>query len=189
MISIVQAWADGTSNYGFRLKAADETSIYTWRRYRSSNHVSGDHSHEPHLLVTHNSYPGTPGTPSITGMTGSGPSSYYTTDTSPELKATVSDPDGGSVRGRFEVYQGSTLTWSGYSSYVTSGSTAKVTVPAGTLAQNTLYTIRVCGNDGSLTSKSWSNSVCRLLRHSWEAGWGDPDVGADDFASDCHGVA
>lgn len=33
------------------------------------------------------------------------------------------------------------------------------------------------------------NSVCRLLRHAWEVGWGDPDVGADDFASDCHGVA
>jgi RHS repeat-associated protein len=105
--------------------------------------------------VTYNSYPNTPGTPSITGMTGSSSDPYYyTTDTSPELKATVSDPDGGSVRALFEVFQGTTLKWSGYSSYVTSGSTAKKTVPEGTLAQNTTYTLRVWGNDGSLTSKS-----------------------------------
>ncbi len=154
--STVQDWVNGTyTNYGLALVAASETSDLYWKRFDSGDASS----HVPYITTTYNSYPNTPGTPTMTPVTGTGPSSYWTKTTTPTLSATVSDPDGGSVRGLFDVYYGGTLEWSGYSGYVTSGQTASVTVPSGKLFESHLYTIRVFGDDGTDTSLTWSNYI------------------------------
>ena len=150
---IVQQWANGTTNDGIMLRAADETSIYSWRRYRSADYTAHP-ALEPKIQVTYNSYPNKP-----TGLSVSPGNSGYSTSTGPKLKATVSDPDGGTVRANFEVYQGSTLKWSGSSSYVNSGSTASKTIPSGTLVNGTTYTVKAKAYDGTDTSKSYSSSV------------------------------
>ena len=151
---MVDEWAQGKfTNNGIRLKAVDETSIYTWRKYRSANYTANS-SFKPKLNVTYNSFPNKAGTPSVTpGNAG------YSTSTTPTLKATVSDADGGSVRGKFEVLQGTTEKWSGTSAYVSSGSTASKQVGSRNLVDGTTYTVRVKGNDGTDDSKPYSTST------------------------------
>lgn len=150
---IVQAWADGGANHGFRVKAVDETSIHTWRRYRSANY--GTTGQRPRLIVSYNSYPAKAGKATVTpGNTG------YATSTTPTLKSVVSDPDGGKVSGKFQVLNSSgTTIWSKTSSEVSSGGTATVSVPASAgLTNGSTYSVRVKGYDGSLSSKNWSAS-------------------------------
>lgn len=146
----VQSWANGSiDNYGFRIAALDETVNASWRRYRSS-----ETSVIPRLVVTYNSYPNTPGTPGVhSGNPG------YVTSTTPTLTAWVSDPDGGNVRGVFEVYEGSTRVWSGTSSFVSSWSNATTTVSSGVLVNGRTYSVRVRGDDGTDLSHSYSGST------------------------------
>jgi RHS repeat-associated protein len=151
---MVQGWADGFPNHGIRLKAVDEGSIFTWRKYRSANYSGGSSPLRPHITVTYNSFPNKPGTPSVSpGNPG------YSTTTTPTLKATVSDPDGGKLSGDFEIHQGSTLIWSSTSNEVSSGSKATETVPAGKLTNGTTYTVKLRGKDGTNNSKSYSAST------------------------------
>ncbi|MGP3963069.1 DNRLRE domain-containing protein [Nonomuraea sp. 3N208] len=49
--TIVQAWADGETNYGFQLAAGDESELRNWRRYRSREQTSGYPAHGPRLTV------------------------------------------------------------------------------------------------------------------------------------------
>ncbi|MEU9835947.1 DNRLRE domain-containing protein, partial [Streptosporangium sp. NPDC048047] len=49
--TIVQAWADGEPNYGFRLTAGDESELRNWRRYRSREQTQGYPAHGPRLTV------------------------------------------------------------------------------------------------------------------------------------------
>ncbi len=154
--AIVQAWADGSANYGLRLAAVTETDPLSWRRYRSSEYSSGDHSHEPHLTVTYNSTPGTPTSVAITPQfVNPNNGVRYVTSTTPAVSAKVSDPDGGNVRAEFEVSTtAGAVVWTGFSGYVASGSTAsKVT---GSLAGQTNLRVRVRGNDGT-TSSAWTS--------------------------------
>lgn len=148
---MVQGWHDGFPNRGLRLAAADETSNYTWRRYRSANYSTA--SYRPRLTVTYNSYPDTP-----QGLTVSPGNSGYSTSTTPTFKATVTDPDKSKVSGVFEVYQGTVQKWTG-TAQVNSGSVASVTVPAGKLVNGTTYTVKVKGNDGVDDSKAYTSPV------------------------------
>jgi hypothetical protein len=56
--TIVQAWADGQTNYGFQLTAGNESDLTNWRRYRTTEyHVCNDGTlcegsrHQPLLFV------------------------------------------------------------------------------------------------------------------------------------------
>ncbi|MFI7224082.1 DNRLRE domain-containing protein [Nonomuraea angiospora] len=49
--TIVQAWADGEPNFGFRLSAGDESELRNWRRYRTREQTSGYPAHGPRLEV------------------------------------------------------------------------------------------------------------------------------------------
>ncbi|MEV6157810.1 DNRLRE domain-containing protein [Nonomuraea sp. NPDC052129] len=49
--TIVQAWADGETNYGFQLTAGNESELRNWRRYRSREQTSGYPAHGPRLTV------------------------------------------------------------------------------------------------------------------------------------------
>ncbi|MFF3137706.1 DNRLRE domain-containing protein [Streptomyces mirabilis] len=146
--AIVQAWADGSTNYGLQVRSADETDSLTWRRFRSANYVSGvDDPIEPHLTVTYNSKPGTP-TPVSPG-TGTA-----TADTTPTLQAKATDSDGNKVYGHFEIWDaaGTTMIANGDSGQVASGSTFGWTATA--LAQGA-YKWRVQSRDGT-DSSAWS---------------------------------
>jgi hypothetical protein len=145
---MVQDWADGFTNNGIRIKAVDEGSIYTWRKYRSGDYGG---SVIPRLDVTYNSYPNTAGTPYvIPGNAG------YTTDSTPVFKAWLYDADGGTVRGKVEVYQGTSLKWTGWTGWVAPGQFGQVT--AATLPDGA-YTVKVLAQDGTDNAKSYSTST------------------------------
>lgn len=148
--NIVQTWADNVNlNNGIRVRAFDETNSNTFRRYRSANYF--DPALRPRISVTYNTRPDTAGTPTVSpGNPG------FSTTLTPTLNAPVYDPDGGNVRGVFEVFEGATLKGSYTSEYVTNGNLAQVTVPAGVLAEGGTYSIKVKGDDGNHTSLNFS---------------------------------
>ncbi|MFJ3540266.1 DNRLRE domain-containing protein [Streptomyces sp. NPDC090109] len=154
--AIVQAWADGAANYGFRIAGASETDSYTWRRWRSANYVSGDGSSEPHLTVTYTSYPPVP---TATAIAPSQANAYngkrYVTSLNPTLSAKVTDPDGSATKAQFEVtpdpaYADTTYTYTGTSASVASGSTASHKVPtANAFPVGSHLRYRVRAHDGT----------------------------------------
>ncbi|MGW2961749.1 DNRLRE domain-containing protein [Streptomyces sp. NPDC001220] len=131
---IVQAWADGSTNYGLQIRSADETDSTTWRRFRSANYTTSGYA--PKLSVTYNSYPAVP---TSTAIAPSQVNAYngkrYATSLTPALSAKVTDPDGSSTKGQFEItadpaYADTTYSYTGTSGSVASGSTAQLTIPS-----------------------------------------------------------
>lgn len=149
--SIAQAWASGAPYYGFLIRAADETRNAGYREFRSADYASTNAGVVPRLSVTFNSYPKTPGAPIATPGSGG-----FATSLTPTLKAMVSDPDGGAVKGTFVVSAAATgqPVWTGTSAAVASGGTASIAVPAGKLSDGTKYAVKVTANDGGLSSKA-----------------------------------
>ncbi|SHI05463.1 DNRLRE domain-containing protein [Streptomyces sp. 3214.6] len=132
--TIVQAWADGSTNYGLQVRAADETDSTTWRRFRSANYPTTGYA--PKLVVTYNSYPSTPSSLAVApSQVNTYNGKRYVTSLTPTLSAKVADPDGSATKAQFEVtadpaYADTTYSYTGTSSSVTSGSTAKLTIPS-----------------------------------------------------------
>ncbi|MET9134312.1 DNRLRE domain-containing protein [Streptomyces antibioticus] len=162
--AIVQAWADGSPNYGIRLAAVNETDVLTWRRYRSANYVDGSHNPdvEPSLTVTYNSYPATPTSPAMSPSTlNAYNGKRYVTSLTPQLSAKVSDADGGTVKAQFEItpdpaYNDTTYTHTATTTGVASGSTATLAIPsANAFPAGSHLRYRVRGYDGSLYG-SWT---------------------------------
>lgn len=160
LTDMVTGWHDGFPNYGLRIKAVDETSSNTWRRYRSANYTTNTSLH-PKLVVTYNSYPGTAGTP--VASPGTAP---YVTSVTPKVCFTVSDPDAGAkLRGSLEVYAGSTASGTAVWSWtaattdaVSTNSNVCATIPSGKLTNGSTYTVRARAYDGTDWSKSYSAS-------------------------------
>jgi len=162
LTSLLQAWADQSAGaVAVGLKATSETDPYGWKRFNSGNAASNI----PRINITYNSYPNTASNQSTVPATAcvSGAGRPWVNTTTPTLQAVVSDPDGGSVSGNFEVWPigGSGSAWSGTSAAVTSGGTAAKAVAAGVLANGGTYSWRVRGYDGALYSKSWT-SYCEF---------------------------
>ncbi len=151
---MAQDWATGVANHGVRLRAVDETSNATWRKYRSSNY--NDYPIlEPHINVTYNSYPNQASAPSLSPVSSyappNGSAALYTSSTTPTLSAKASDPDGGTVRLRFEVHAGtasSTPLATCTTGYVAQGSTASCAL-ATALPDNATHFVRVKAFDGT----------------------------------------
>jgi len=168
LTGMVQDWADGSfTNYGIRLKAVDEQSIYTWRKYRSSEYGG---SVRPKLSVTYDSYPN-----NATALGASPGNPGYVTTTTPTLSATVTDPDGENLKAHFsllnsngvEIWNDTTGTnqpcGTGQGGCVSSGSVATMSVPAGVMTNGLRYGLRAkavdtgSGPNGlTLESKQWS---------------------------------
>ncbi|MER7480226.1 DNRLRE domain-containing protein [Streptomyces sp. NPDC126510] len=153
---IVQTWADGSANHGMQIRGADESDSLTWRRFRSANYASGDATSEPHLTVTYNSY----GTTSALAVSPSTVNAYngsrYVTSLTPLLSAKVTDADGSTVKAQFEVTpnptynDAGTYAYTGTSSGVASGATAKLTVPsADAFPAGSHLRVRVRAYDGT----------------------------------------
>ncbi|MEU4089562.1 DNRLRE domain-containing protein [Streptomyces aureus] len=133
--TIVQAWADGSANYGLQVRGASETDSTTWRRFRSANYISGDDTVEPHLTVTYNSYPTSASAAISPSAVNAYNGSRYVTSLTPTLSAKVTDPDGSATKAQFEITPNpasadTTYTYTATTSSVASGSTATLTIPA-----------------------------------------------------------
>ncbi|MGH8881572.1 MAG: DNRLRE domain-containing protein, partial [Stackebrandtia sp.] len=126
LTAMVDDWAQGRFPFrGIRLKAVDETSNNTWRKYRSANYPDYPYI-LPRLVVTYNNFPNKADTPTVApGNTG------YTTTKTPTLKSKLTDTDGGELRGKFTVYNSAgAAVWTGYS--CTSIANANCTSSGGT---------------------------------------------------------
>lgn len=144
--AIVNDWINGEWNVGVRISADNEGAASGYRKFRSVE--NGDPTKAPKMVYTYNAYPSTP-----TGLTISPGYNGYASSTTPTLSAVVSDPDGGAVRGYFEVKSGSTVVWSGSSDWATSGARVQVTVPSGILNDATTYTVNAYSQDATLKSE------------------------------------
>ena len=149
---MVSSWASGRyANHGLMLTApaAAGTDTTYERRFCSWEPDTSQTqtpctvaTRMPYLSVTYNSYPSTATAPTAT-IDGAQVS----------VRATISDPDGGDVRARFVVKNGSTTVFDGMSDYVASGQPAIKELPDLT---NGTYTVQAWANDGSLSSKTAS---------------------------------
>lgn len=155
--SLIQSWADQSAGaVSIGIRAADESDPLGWKRFNSGNNAANI----PRINITYNSYP-TVSTRSTVPATTCvmGASRPWVNTNTPTLRAAVSDPDGGTVHGNFEVYPtgggAGPGTWS--ATPAASGGVASASVAAGTLAEVTPYSWRVRGYDGSLYSRSWSS--------------------------------
>ncbi|MFD0228145.1 DNRLRE domain-containing protein [Streptomyces hirsutus] len=182
--TIVQAWADGSPNYGLRIAGANETDSLTWRRFHSANYVSGDGSTEPHLTVTYNSYPAVPSSLAISpSQVNAYNGKRYVTSLTPTLSAKVTDPDGSSTKAQFEVtadpgYADTTYSYTGTSPSVSSGSTAKLTIPsASKFPAGSHLRYRVRAHDGK-DYGSWSAYTTFVLNTTLPAA---PTVTCDTY--------
>ncbi|MFD9285120.1 DNRLRE domain-containing protein [Streptomyces mirabilis] len=159
--SIVQAWADGSANYGLQIRGESETDSTTWRRFRSANYTTSGYA--PKLAVTYNSY----ATTSSLAISPSTVNAYsgkrYVTTYTPTLSAKVTDSDGSTVKGQFEItndpaYADTTYSYTGTSASVASGSTAKLTIPSASQLAAAHLRMRVRGYDGT-DYGAWSSYI------------------------------
>lgn len=173
---IVSGWADGAiPNYGLRLKADDEDSNASWRKYRSQNFVA--HSAlQPRIAVTYNSYPDKASTPRVLGAR-IVDSTYYSPSSTPTLSTIVHDQDANRIRAKFFVGTGTTTLWSGWSPTKNSGASLDLAVPAGTLGDGT-YSVTAIGDDGTDLSPSQSQAAKFVIDTVAPA---LPSVRADQF--------
>lgn len=157
---MVAGWASGRyDDHGIRLKAVDESSNFTWRRYRSADFAAHPNL-DPKITYTYNSYPATPTGPtfgSVTSYTAPGGSaSDYTSDATPKVSTTVSDPDGGTVRAvvNFATSKGGATVASCTTGYVSSGSAASCS-PGAALSDGS-YWVQAQAFDGTDYSQKFS---------------------------------
>ncbi|MEU6412836.1 DNRLRE domain-containing protein [Microbispora sp. NPDC046933] len=150
--TMAAGWVSGTSgNYGVRLMGPEGTSSQT------RTFASAESSTKPVLTLTYTP-PNTAPTvaapaaaPTVTGETGG-----VVTSLTPVLSAVLSDVDGGSLSGEFQVQVGSSLVWSGTASGVAAGGKATVAVPAGKLSDGQSIQYRARAYDGAAYS-AWSD--------------------------------
>lgn len=148
---IVTTWLSGAAERGIQIKADKEGASTGYRKYRSAE--SGDATKAPTLTVTYDSYPST--AKDLVASPGNAP---FVTSLTPTFTATVADPDGGPVRGYFEVRKGTTPTspivWTGSSTPVESGGKASITMPGGVLVDGTVYSVAAWSQDAALKSQT-----------------------------------
>ncbi|MFJ4940630.1 DNRLRE domain-containing protein [Streptomyces pseudovenezuelae] len=158
--SITQAWANGSANYGIQVRADSESDSSTWRRFRSANYTTSGYA--PKLVVTYNSYPTTNSLAISPNSVNAYNGKRYVTTYTPTLSAKVTDADGSTVKGQFEItndpaYSGETsYSYTGTSPSVASGSTATLAIPSASQLAGAHLRMRVRGYDGT-DYGSWSS--------------------------------
>jgi RHS repeat-associated protein/fimbrial isopeptide formation D2 family protein len=141
MTGIAQLWANRTqTNYGIVVKANSETDNLAWKKFYSQDNGSNI----PYLQVTYTSDPNAP-----TSL--SPANNAQLTSLTPTISAVVSDPDGGTVKAQFGVYDnasGATIYTSTFGTSVNSGSRSSLAVASGKLAYGHTYRWHVRAYDG-----------------------------------------
>ncbi|MEW9533594.1 RHS repeat-associated core domain-containing protein [Microbispora sp. NPDC049125] len=163
--SIVQAWASGTPNYGFRLIGTKEnTTPFTDSYKRTFSSYWAEAAAEPQLSVTYTPPPPpTLSNPTLTPATQSN-GTMVTSTLTPTMHATVTDPVGGTLKADYEVEhdpaypaEGTGSIWTGTSAGVSSGQDAPLGIPSGKLTDGWHIRWRArATNTGSSTSSAWS---------------------------------
>jgi len=156
--SFFQRAADNQQSRAYMgIRADVETDGNSFKQFRSINAASS--SQVPYAVVTYNSYPvvqSVTTTPTSTCATGTG--RPYVNSATPTLKATLTDAEGGSVKGVFEWYNAAgTKLGTTTTATAASGSTVSATVPASVMTDGNWYSWRVQANDGTVGG-TWSNS-------------------------------
>ncbi|WP_214416146.1 DNRLRE domain-containing protein [Sphaerisporangium fuscum] len=159
--AIAQAWADGQPNYGIQLRGADEKDASTWRRYYSSNYVSGAQGEkEPALSVTFAYKLPTPTGLDVTPRASTDPAINTVASLTPTLSAKATDPSGKPLDYTFEVTEAgdSDVIATGGPKGVASGATATWKVPANILRNPGSYRfrVRVTSETGASGWSSWT---------------------------------
>ncbi|MEV7804344.1 DNRLRE domain-containing protein [Microbispora sp. NPDC088329] len=150
--TMTKGWVSGSyGNYGVRLTGPEGTSSQT------RTFASVESSRDPELTVTYQP-PNTAPTvaapqvaPTVTAETGG-----VVTSLTPVLSAVLSDADGNSLSGEFQVQVGTSLVWNGTASGVAAGGKATVAVPAGKLSDGQTIQYRARAYDGAAYS-AWSD--------------------------------
>ncbi|MFI5933073.1 DNRLRE domain-containing protein [Actinoplanes sp. NPDC051494] len=179
--NMVQAWVAGKlTDYGMLLKAGSETDT-TYTKYFCSMNLDTTAAtsctvaaHYPTMSVVYNTYPGTPAgvtfSPKVAGTTSdsnTGGARIFSTSLTPTFSAKLSNADGGKVALQVKLSRDVNNTAEGTgeittvtSAAITPGSTAKVTVPAGVLSNNThvMYQsrARVTNGAGGYDYSAWT---------------------------------
>ncbi|MFC3981557.1 RHS repeat-associated core domain-containing protein [Streptosporangium jomthongense] len=155
--AIAQAWAGGAAGYGLVLAPSDEPNrANTFGWYFDDYYTANP----PKLVITYGATPWT-GRLRAIPMTAAN-NKFYVTTLTPALAAEVNDVDGGVLKAEFQVEhdpsvpaQGSGLIWSGEVDNVTANAEAKITIPAGKLADGWTVRWRARVSDAS-SSSAWS---------------------------------
>lgn len=128
------------------LKAADESTMAGWKRYR----------YDARLSVVYNRAPSTPtllavANPAVTTCASGSSAPWLRPQPGlTRLSAKLSDPDGDNVRGIFELYEGGSRRWTTTSTAQASGATHSVTIPQSfAWKDGATYQWRVQGRDTS----------------------------------------
>ncbi len=159
MTDLVREWAAATQfpGAGVGLKAANESDVNFWKRFRSSESTT-----DPFISYTWNRAPGQPVAPTPTEAVAFAPpeataSALYSPTQRPWVTTKATDPDLNTVKYTFEFHNapdGNSLKASCTSSSYASGTTAGCR-PAVALPDNTAVYVRVSANDGRLAG-AWS---------------------------------
>ena len=151
---VEQAVAAKSSQLTLGLRSADETDKWGWRNY------DNDASY-PVLSVVYNSIPNKPSSVKIsepsTSCVASAASAPVISDATPTFQGYLTDADGASadMKARFEVFtsSGTSPIWQVmHPTAVASGTTVRVTIPPGELADNTVYKFRVRAEESIATT-------------------------------------
>ncbi|MFI9321665.1 ricin-type beta-trefoil lectin domain protein [Kitasatospora aureofaciens] len=92
----------GYADYGFALKAADESSSLSWKRFSSA-----EGNWPPYVSITYNTVPATPGTVEVLPSQQGNP--RYTSDPNPRFQVQAADPDGDPLKVYLDLWRGGTF--------------------------------------------------------------------------------
>ncbi|MER6302978.1 ricin-type beta-trefoil lectin domain protein [Kitasatospora sp. NPDC001539] len=92
----------GYNDYGFALKAADESSSLSWKRFSSAEGYW-----PPFVSITYNTVPATPGTVEVLPSQQGNP--RYTSDANPRFQVQAADPDGDPLKVYLDLWRGGTF--------------------------------------------------------------------------------
>lgn len=134
------------------LMAADENDVYGWKRFNSADAGSG----RPSLEINYTMPPTTSNVKVAASCVTSCTSPTTVRVLTPQLQATVSDPEGTALTAEFQLWNAAQTTMVASQSFggVASGST--VTWTTGQLANNTQYHFRVRSKDTPGAESAWS---------------------------------
>ncbi len=140
------------------LKAADETTMTGWKRYRK----------DAKLTIEYNRAPNTPTSAVLTTtsgtaacVTGAGRPAFR--DERPTLNAVVSDPDGDNSRAQFEILttSGSSVWKPALTTAAASGTNHSRRVPSGTLSERS-YRWTVHARDTASPARTSATKTCEF---------------------------
>jgi RHS repeat-associated protein len=154
VLGAAKKWAAGSPAYGVTVLAADENDTANWKRYASAD--NGDNRYVPSLAVTYNSFPIVPDGLSTSPGNRIGDVTYVPT-TSPTLRGTGYDPDGGTVQLNFQIFDeaGTTRLFDAATGWIPTGTAGSVAPPSDLLRHGSSYQWRVRTYDGTDYS-GWS---------------------------------